>query len=187
MRRRSRSAKPLRAAAIAALISLLALSAEAHPLRWFWRYDPVHFRQGHGWRDHRPMRRDHLAWHARWGDGNRHPNKHRDLHHELVHRERRVHYHRQLKRKTGEATWYDAEGAPGACGMGLEGMYAAHRRWPCGTLVSVRRGNRHVFVRVKDRGPYAQGRIIDLSKRAFRRLADPDVGVLDVTIYRLEG
>lgn len=180
------AARPTRVAIVAALLLLLALSAQAHPLRWFWRYDPIHFRAEHGWRDHRMFRRDHRAWHARWGDGSRHPHKHAELHHELVHGERQIHYHREIRRRSGEASWYDAEGAPGACGMGLHGMYAAHKRWPCGTLVSVRHGGDHVFVRIKDRGPYADGRVIDLSRRAFKRLADPDVGVLDVTIYRLE-
>lgn len=181
-----RAAKALKIVLVAGLLSLLALSAQAHPLRWFWRYDPVHFRQNHGWRDHRMLRQDHRAWHARWGDGDRHPNKHGDLHHELVHAERRLHYHRQVKRKSGEASWYDAEGESGACGNELHGMYAAHRRWPCGTLVSVRKGNDHIFVRIRDRGPYANGRIIDLSREAFSRLANPSVGVMDVTIYRLE-
>ncbi|HWC32192.1 MAG TPA: septal ring lytic transglycosylase RlpA family protein [Actinomycetota bacterium] len=184
MRRRTRSAKVARAAAVAALISLLALSADAHPLRWFWRYDPIYFRADHGWPDHYRLRRTHRAWH------DAHPQtplqKHREFHHELVHDHRRMHYHRQLRRQTGQASWYRANGETGACGRELRGMYAAHRRWPCGSLVSVRRGNKHIFVRIRDRGPYVDGRVIDLSRRAFRKLADPSAGVLNVTIYRLE-
>jgi rare lipoprotein A (peptidoglycan hydrolase) len=43
-----------------------------------------------------------------------------------------------------------------------------------------------VFVRVMDRGPSAEGRIIDLAKRAFERLAPPTKGLVDVKAYRLE-
>lgn len=185
MRRLSRA---LRVALIGGLLSLLALSANAHPLRYFWRYEPIHFRDGHSWESHRMLRRLHVRWHDRWGPARRHPHKHADFHHEkLVHRERSIHYHEQVAKKTGEASWYAAPGEVGACGVELRGLYAAHRHWPCGTLVSVRKGSRHVFVRVRDRGPWTDGRIIDLSRKAFKRLADPDVGVLDVTIYRLRG
>jgi rare lipoprotein A len=66
-------------------------------------------------------------------------------------------------------------------------MYAAHPKWPCGTLISVRTADRYVFVRVMDRGPYGDGRVVDLAKRAFERLRPPSKGVADVKIYRLEG
>jgi rare lipoprotein A (peptidoglycan hydrolase) len=46
--------------------------------------------------------------------------------------------------------------------------------------------DRYVFVRVMDRGPSGDGRVIDLAKRAFERLAQPSSGLVDVKIYRLE-
>jgi peptidoglycan lytic transglycosylase len=52
--------------------------------------------------------------------------------------------------------------------------------------VSARTDSRYVFVRVLDRGPSGEGRVIDLSKKAFDRLGDPSDGVLDVKVYRLE-
>jgi rare lipoprotein A len=37
-----------------------------------------------------------------------------------------------------------------------------------------------VVVRINDRGPYVDGRCIDLSRAAFRAIADPDVGAITV-------
>ena len=39
-----------------------------------------------------------------------------------------------------------------------------------------------MVVRINDRGPYIRGRIIDLSKAMFKKIADPKVGVIDVTV-----
>ena len=36
--------------------------------------------------------------------------------------------------------------------------------------------------RVTTRGPYADGRVIDLSRGAFSQIADPSAGVIDVRI-----
>ena len=51
-------------------------------------------------------------------------------------------------------------------------MTAAHRRLPFGTRIKVTnlRNGRSVVVRINDRGPYARGRILDVSKAAARRL-----------------
>jgi len=51
-------------------------------------------------------------------------------------------------------------------------MTAAHRTLPFGTRVQVTNlGNgRSVVVTITDRGPFARGRIIDVSRRAARRL-----------------
>ena len=186
--RRGRSSGRVRTAtrvvAALALLWALALSAGAHPITGFWRYDPILFREGHGWRDHRSLRLVHRNWHE--AHPGTHPNQHRQLHHSLVHEHREIHYHEVIRKQEGDATWYSASGEPGACGEGLHGLYAAHKRFPCGSLVSVRAGDRYVFVRILDRGPFAPGRKIDLSRKAFRRLADPDQGVIHVRIYRLE-
>lgn len=167
---------------VAALLSLFTLSAGAHQLTRWWRYDPSYFR--HTWNEHRDLRRSHDRWHDEHpGEP---PNEHRAFHHSLVHQHRAMHNHRVIRRQQGDATWYSAPGEPGACGEGLHGLYAAHKRFPCGSLVSVRYGGRHVFVRILDRGPYGRGRKIDLSRKAFKRLAHPDEGVIPVRIYRLE-
>jgi len=76
----------------------------------------------------------------------------------------------------GIASWYGerhhgrltASGEP----FDMNELTAAHRRWRFGTLVRVTRlsNGRSVTVRINDRGPYARGLIIDLSREAARRL-----------------
>ncbi|HTJ56690.1 MAG TPA: septal ring lytic transglycosylase RlpA family protein [Devosiaceae bacterium] len=78
-------------------------------------------------------------------------------------------------RQCGIASWYGSEsGHRTADGEHFDGssMTAAHRSLPFGTMVRVvdLRTGRSVVVRVNDRGPYAKGRIIDLSRAAARRL-----------------
>jgi Lytic transglycolase len=176
-----------RAARFVLVVGLLAPfllhSAGAHEIRGFWRYDPSMSR--HSWKAHRGLRRIHRAWH------HDHPKagyeSHRLFHHRrLVHKHRKMHHHKVIVFQDGRASWYDLEGRRGACGEPLTGMYAAHRSFACGSLLSVRRGDRYVFVRVKDRGPSDNRRRIDLSKDAFARLANPSTGVIKVRIYRLE-
>jgi rare lipoprotein A len=52
-----------------------------------------------------------------------------------------------------------------ACGQTLTPrlLGVAHRSWPCGSRVNIRYGGRVVSVRVVDRGPFVQGRAIDLT------------------------
>jgi rare lipoprotein A len=60
-------------------------------------------------------------------------------------------------------------------------LTAAHRTLPLGALVDVVRADgRSVRVRINDRGPYARGRIIDLSRRAATELGMLRDGVGDV-------
>lgn len=109
------------------------------------------------------------------------------MHHlRLDHAHQERHFHQATARQAGLASWYDLEGEMGSCGEPLHGSYAAHPTWPCGTLVSVRTEDRYVFVEVRDRGPSVDGRIIDLAKRAFERLAPSSNGLVDVKAYRLE-
>ena|SRR5437764_8579662 len=63
---------------------------------------------------------------------------------------------------------------------------AAHRTLPFGScLVVENTANRKtVKVRVNDRGPYAKGRLIDLSKAAAKELGMLDRGVAKVRLYR---
>lgn len=60
---------------------------------------------------------------------------------------------------------------------------AAHRTLPFGTKVRVTNiaNNKSVVVKINDRGPFIDGRIIDLSRSAFDEIADLDLGVIEVT------
>jgi rare lipoprotein A len=65
---------------------------------------------------------------------------------------------------------------------------AAHRRFPFGTVLRVTRveTGAWVLVRINDRGPYASGRVIDLSKQAAKRLSMLRDGVVPVRLEILE-
>jgi uncharacterized protein YabE (DUF348 family) len=75
--------------------------------------------------------------------------------------------------ESGKATWYQADG-----------LTAAHRTLPFGTVVRVTNlaNGRSVNVVIRDRGPYGDGRIIDLSANAFSRIASLGTGVIRVQI-----
>ena len=84
----------------------------------------------------------------------------------------------------GTASWYGVpyHGRPAADGeiYDMETLVAAHRLMPFNTWLRVTnlQNNKTVDVRVIDRGPFVDGRIIDLSKAAARRidLLGPGVG-----------
>jgi rare lipoprotein A len=63
-------------------------------------------------------------------------------------------------------------------------LTAAHRTLPFGTRLKVinTQNGRSVVVRVNDRGPFARGRIIDLSRSAFKSIASLNSGVVHVHI-----
>jgi rare lipoprotein A len=69
-------------------------------------------------------------------------------------------------------------------------MTAAHPNLPFDTVVRVTRVSgerrRAVTVRINDRGPYADDRIIDLSRGAAEELGMIEEGVIDVRIEILE-
>lgn len=91
----------------------------------------------------------------------------------------------------GLASWYGHELAGNHTANGElfnpDGISAAHRTLPFGTVVKVMldngKGNPDgVYVRINDRGPFVRGRIIDLSWGAAKKL-----GMMDtkkVHIYR---
>jgi len=90
--------------------------------------------------------------------------------------------------QTGEASWYGPgfRGKPTASGERFRPWKrtAAHKTLPLGTVVRVTRLDNRESVRVviNDRGPYAKGRIIDLSKGAARRIDLIDDGTAPVRI-----
>jgi peptidoglycan lytic transglycosylase len=79
---------------------------------------------------------------------------------------------RIISGEIGLASWYGHpyHGRPGADGeiYDMEGFTAAHRTLPFGTWVRVVNltNDKTVDVRITDRGPFVQGRIIDLSHAA---------------------
>jgi rare lipoprotein A len=92
----------------------------------------------------------------------------------------------------GEASFYaDAfHGRKTASGehFDMHGMTAAHRKLPFGTRVRVTNLNngRQVVVRINDRGPYAGGRVIDVSHAAARKLDMMGAGVVPVKVEVLK-
>lgn len=68
-----------------------------------------------------------------------------------------------------------------------EALTAAHKTLPFNSRVRVTNPNngKSVVVRINDRGPYIDGRCIDLSRAAFREIANLETGVLKVVKYEV--
>lgn len=88
----------------------------------------------------------------------------------------------------GIASYYSdsLQGATTASGepFDQQALTAAHPTLPLGTTVLVTRPDtgQEVEVLINDRGPYVQGRVIDLSKRAARKLGMLHRGIAPVMI-----
>lgn len=86
---------------------------------------------------------------------------------------------------SGEASWYGPgfDGCRSASGATFRAsqMTAASLSLPMGTLLKVSRGGRAVVVVITDRGPYTDGRVLDLSEAAAKAL-NVGVGVVDMEI-----
>jgi len=88
--------------------------------------------------------------------------------------------------ETGIASWY----GPGFHGnltangevYDMVGVSAAHKTLPFGTIVRVVEieTGRSIVVRINDRGPFVEGRIIDLSKGAAEKLGIVEKGITEV-------
>lgn len=65
-----------------------------------------------------------------------------------------------------------------------DALTAAHRSLPLGTVVTVTNTatGASVRVRINDRGPFVSGRIIDLSRAAWNRIAPPSAGSVNVRL-----
>lgn len=91
--------------------------------------------------------------------------------------------------QSGRASWYGPgfHGRRTASGetFNTNAMTAAHRTLPFGTKVRVVNKNtgKSVIVRINDRGPYAHGRVIDLSKASAQAIGLS--GVASVTLAQL--
>jgi rare lipoprotein A len=73
----------------------------------------------------------------------------------------------------GKASWYSHR--TGTC---------AHKSLPMGTVVTVTNltSQKTATCRVADRGPFVKGRIIDLDKSVFAKLAPLQQGIFEVEI-----
>ena len=89
---------------------------------------------------------------------------------------------------TGEASWYgeDFHGKPTANGevFDMGALSAAHRTLPLPSYAYVTNleNGRTVMVRINNRGPFAKGRLIDVSARVARELGFAHKGVAQVKV-----
>ena len=63
-------------------------------------------------------------------------------------------------------------------------MGSYHRSLPFGTKVKVTNlsNGKEVIVKINDRGPFAKGRVIDLSYGAFSKIESPGKGLTNVKL-----
>lgn len=93
-----------------------------------------------------------------------------------------------LAAESGVASWYTAD-RPGALTANGEvfdnnALTAAHKSLTFGSVVRVtnEENGARIEVRINDRGPYVENRIIDLTPEGARRLGFYEEGVTDVTL-----
>jgi peptidoglycan lytic transglycosylase len=93
----------------------------------------------------------------------------------------------------GRASWYGDyfHGKKKTASGEKYNMYnltAASKTLPFGTIVRVKNldNGKSVKVKINDRGPYVQGRMIDLSRAAFKKIAPLGAGVLKVEVTILD-
>lgn len=104
------------------------------------------------------------------------------------HKSKRAETHKTHQVEYGTASWYGAkdQGRTMACGKPFNehALTAAHRTLPLGTKVKVTdlRNGRSVIVRIRDRGPAIESRLIDLSRAAARRLGFTHNGLAPVKV-----
>jgi rare lipoprotein A len=94
--------------------------------------------------------------------------------------------------ESGVASWYGNpyHGRRAANGeiYDMEKLTAAHRTLPFGAWVEVENleNGKKVKVRITDRGPFVEGRIIDLSRAAAREIAMLGPGIVKVRLEVIE-
>ncbi|MCK5674051.1 MAG: septal ring lytic transglycosylase RlpA family protein [Spirochaetales bacterium] len=92
----------------------------------------------------------------------------------------------------GEASWYGGkfQGRQTANGEKFDTnmLTAAHKTLPFNTIVEVKNleNDKIVHVRINDRGPFVEGRIIDLSRAAASKLDMVGAGVAKVEVKIIE-
>jgi len=104
------------------------------------------------------------------------------------HKTRKTNNSKSKGYQTGTASWYGEQfqGKPTASGepFDMRALTAAHPRLPLGTLVKVTnlKNGKVVVVRINDRGPVVDGRIIDVSSSAAHALGFKERGVQTVRL-----
>jgi len=97
-----------------------------------------------------------------------------------------------IKTWVGNASWYgqDFDGKKTANGeqFDSEALTAAHPTLPFGSVVRVVNPRNHKFevVRINDRGPYQEGRAIDVSYRVARKIGLSNSGVSKVRLELMQ-
>lgn len=88
----------------------------------------------------------------------------------------------------GEASYYASRfnGRSTASGavFSNDSLTAAHRILPFGTIVKVvnQENKKEILLRINDRGPFIDGRIIDVTQRAAKELGFFTQGVVSVSV-----
>ncbi len=96
-----------------------------------------------------------------------------------------------VSNQTGKASFYhdSFQGLETSSGENYDkdDFTAAHRTIPFNTflLVTNKRNNKSVVVRVNDRGPFRKSRVIDLTKSAAKKIGMVPFGVVSVSIDKL--
>jgi rare lipoprotein A len=94
--------------------------------------------------------------------------------------------------ETGIASWYGAPYHNRRASNGevydMHAMTAAHRTFPLGSVARVTNQQTHAsaVVRITDRGPFVDGRIIDLSQAAAQKIGMIQKGTTKVTVELLQ-
>lgn len=94
--------------------------------------------------------------------------------------------------EAGEASWYGGKyhGERTASGerFDMNSMTAAHRTLPFGTKIRVtnRENGQTALLRVNDRGPFVEGRIVDVSRAAAEDLGFIQAGLALVRVETVE-
>lgn len=99
---------------------------------------------------------------------------------------------RPIKTWVGNASWYgpNFDGRKTANGekFDSEALTAAHPNLPFGSIVRVvnTRNGKFEVVRINDRGPYQEGREIDVSYRVARKIGLTQAGVTKVRLELMQ-
>jgi len=99
---------------------------------------------------------------------------------------------RPLLVETGIASWYGApyhnrRGSNGEV-YDMHAMTAAHLTLPLGSIVRVTdlESNQSAIVRITDRGPFVEGRVVDLSEAAAKKIGMLQKGTVEVKLEVLK-
>lgn len=88
------------------------------------------------------------------------------------------------KSQSGKVSWYNATGNMTASGKKGTATTAAHRSIAFNTKVKVKNNSngKTTSVVILDRGPFVNGRILDMSKESFSKVAKLSAGLFNGTI-----